>query len=197
MPLPSTTWAVRSPRAQILLWLALSASAAQAGQPVPELSQEHRHPTGGFSFRTPADWTVRALPDRLGAIEASSGPLLVRLIRSEGEHGYDAAHEMCLLERLAPPMAFDLRVRYEYEFVGGLMGERRILDSAFVVRYDPPLQGQAEWRQRALTVVGEGETLCLVSAAPRSVWKQAAARGVLDGILASISFRKPADPGPR
>ena len=43
------------------------------------------------------------------------------------------------------------QVDYEYDFVGGAVGERRALDSAFVVHYDEPVEGQRDWRQRNVT----------------------------------------------
>lgn len=180
-------------RALVLALLTSSAiGAAHADEQVPAPSQEHRHPKGAFSFRTPADWTVQAVAGRNDALEASSGPLRVRILWNAGEQGFDAIHVQCALERLSPGMEADPRLQYEYDFVSGMVADRRFLDSAFVVRYDPPVQGHREWRQRVLTVVGGGETLCLVGFAPRPLWKKAATRRALDGIVTSLTFAKPA-----
>ena len=46
------------------------------------------------------------------------------------------------------------------------------LDSAFVVRYDAPVEGSAAWRQRNLTIVGGGESLCVIGYAPLPAWKK-------------------------
>lgn len=187
--------AIRSTcRALVLAVLGSCAGpAARAGEQVPALSQEHRHPRGAFSFRTPADWTVQPVAGRSDALEASSGPLRVRIFWSAGEQGFDAIHVQCALERLSPGMEADPRLQYEHDFVSGMVGDRRFLDSAFLVRYDPPVLGHREWRQRALTVVGGGETICLVSAAPRPLWKKATTRRLLEGIVTSLTFSKPAE----
>ena len=89
----------------------------------------------------------------------------------EGEAGLDALHAACMDERLLGPMQVDPRVEYEYDFVGGSLDGRRLLDSAFRVRYDQPVQGHREWRQRNVTLVGAGESLCVIAHAPRALWK--------------------------
>ena len=43
------------------------------------------------------------------------------------------------------------------------IGDRRALDSAFVVTYDKPIRASAQWRQRNLTVVGDGQSLCAIT----------------------------------
>jgi hypothetical protein len=92
-----------------------------------------------------------------------------------------------MLERLAPPMEQEPRVKYEYEFLGGPIGNARALDSAFAVQYDKGIQGHRSWRQRALTVVGEGHSLCLASYVPSDVWKRSPeARAVADAVLSSV-----------
>jgi hypothetical protein len=81
-------------------------------------------------------------------------------------------------------------VKYEYDFVGGMIANRRALDSAFVVEYDRPILGERVWRQRNVSVVGEGHSICLVSYAPLSRWKKSAeTRALLDAVLASVTFR--------
>ena len=90
----------------------------------------------------------------------------MRVLRREGELGLDSLHVECMLVRLAGAMDTFPQVDYEYDFVGGEVGERRALDSAFVVHYDEPVEGYRDWRQRNLTVVGEGESVCVVAYAP-------------------------------
>jgi hypothetical protein len=82
------------------------------------------------------------------------------------------------------------QVQYEYEYIGGVFGTRRALDSAFAVTYDNPVRGHRQWRQRTLTVVGAGQSLCAMSYAPLSAWKSAKTRALLDAVLASVTFSK-------
>ena len=47
-----------------------------------------------------------------------------------------------------------------------------------------------EWRQRNLTVVGNGHSLCAVSYAPTGLYKKSTAiRAVLDAVVKSIVFK--------
>lgn len=168
----------------------LPGSVRAGGRPVgpPALTVEHQHPSGAFSFRTPEDWTVKAAaPDTL---EAWGGDLGVRFLYREGEYGSDSLHADCILEGLSPSSKAEPHFRYEYEFLGGLIGERRVLDTAHAVRYDEAVHGYRDWRQRTVTVVGGGSSLCVMSYAPRSVWKKTpAARAVLEAVMASLVFR--------
>jgi hypothetical protein len=80
-------------------------------------------------------------------------------------------------------------VDYEYDFIGGEIAGRRALDSAFVVHYDEPVEGQRDWHQRNLTVVGAGESLCVIAYAPLPVWKKSkAARNLLTSVVEGIRF---------
>jgi hypothetical protein len=95
-----------------------------------------------------------------------------------------------MLERLADPMQTDPTVRYEYDFLSGVHEDRRFLDSAFFVTYDQEVLGHREWRQRNVTVVGAGESLCAIYYAPAKIWKKdEATRALLDAIFASVTFR--------
>jgi len=123
-------------------------------------------------------------------METGNEELMVRFLYRRGEGGLDTTHVDCMLERLAGPMATDPQVRYEYDFRGGVLANRGALDSAFVVRYDAPIRGQRDWRQRNLTLVGEGETLCVMAYAPAPTWKKSPeARALLDAVVGSITFR--------
>jgi hypothetical protein len=63
------------------------------------------------------------------------------------------------------------------------------MDSAFTVTYDAPIDGHTQWRQQNLTVVGKGESVCVIAHAPKSVWKKSkAARNLLTAIVGSIGF---------
>ena len=156
----------------------------------PPLVMEHTHTTGAFTFRTPSGWTVGPLAGRSDAIEAWNGPVGVRLVYQPGETGLDSLHVACMLERLAPPMDAQPQVRYEYDFIGGPVGDARALDSAFTVRYDKPIHGRTAWRQRALTVVGGGHSLCLASYVPADLWKRSPeARAAADAVLGSVMLR--------
>ena len=117
--------------------------------------------------------------------------VVVRFIYRDGENnGYDSLHGVCMLERLAPAMEMQPVVEYEYDYVGGLIGNRRALDSAFVVSYDNPILGATQWRQRNVTIVGDGVSLCAITFAPLPLWKKSApTRVLLDAVLGSVTFR--------
>jgi hypothetical protein len=176
--------------ALVLLVLA-AGPAASAGKKAesPPLSLRHAHPSGAFSFRTPESWRVSSTPSAPETLEAGGDDLLVRFTYRSGETGYDALHAVCMLERLAGPMETSGDVRYEYDYVGGPVGELRALDSVFTVRYDAPVRGHEEWRQRTLTVVGNGMSLCINAYAPARLWKKSGqARALLDAVVTSVEF---------
>ena len=156
----------------------------------PPLVQEHRAPSLAFEFRTPAGWTVNQVSAEPETLDARGAGLRVRFVHRFGEHGYDSLHGACMLERLAPAMEMAPTVKYEYDYVSADLGNRRALDSAFVVRYDDPVDGHREWRQRNVTVVGGGNSLCAITYAPSSSWKKSPeTRATLDAILGSLTFR--------
>jgi hypothetical protein len=179
--------------AVIFVCLMLFPAPAGAGKkdvPVPPpLVSEHTNASKTLTFRTPAGWLVEAGSGQPELTEARGDGLLVRILRREGELGLDSLHAECMLVRLAGAMDTSPQVDYEYDFVGGAVGERRALDSAFVVHYDAPIEGHRDWRQRNLTVVGEGESVCVVTYAPLPVWKKSKpARNLLTSIVESIRF---------
>jgi hypothetical protein len=154
-----------------------------------ELSAEHRNASGAFSFRTPESWTVTSLGGSPETVDAQGDGVLVRFLHRGQEAGYDGLHADCMLERLAPAMDTEPRVQYEYDFVSWEAGEHRALDSAFAVHYDAPVLGHREWRQRNLTVVGGGQSLCVIVHCPLEVWKKSPqARALLDGVVRSVRF---------
>jgi hypothetical protein len=155
----------------------------------PPLASEHTNASKTLTFRTPAGWLVEAGSGQPEVTEARGDGLVVRILRREGELGLDSLHVECMLVRLAAAMDTFPQVDYEYDFVGGEAGGRRALDSAFVVHYDEPIEGHRDWRQRNLTVVGEGESVCVVAYAPLPVWKKSKpARNLLTSVLESIRF---------
>jgi len=169
--------------------VAVPSVAAERPQTAPALETEHKSPSGAFTFRTPAGWTIEtsAGPETVNAF--GSG-VRVRFVHRPGEHGYDSLHGVCMLERLAPPSETSPVIKYEYDYIGGDIGnDRRALDSAFTIRYDGDVHGHKEWRQRNVTVVGGGHSLCAISYAPASVGKKKEARALLDAVLASVTLR--------
>jgi hypothetical protein len=153
------------------------------------LPSEHWNESRTVCIRTPALWTARSDPGPPEVIETRGDGLIVRVLRREGELGLDSLHVECMLVRLAGPMDAFPQVDYEYDFVGGEVGDRRALDSAFVVHYDQPVEGHRDWRQRNLTVVGEGESVCVVAYAPLPFWKKSkSARNLLTSVVESIRF---------
>lgn len=164
----------------------------KAPEPPPLLSVEHQHASGAFAFRTPQGWKVQPSLAKPDAMEAWGGDLGLRFVYRAGEAGYDALHADCMLEWLAGPMDTEPRIKYEYEFVGGVVGNRRALDSAYVVRYDHPRHGHREWRQRTVTVVGQGDSLCVITYVPRQLWKSSPpSRALVESVLGSVTFRRP------
>jgi hypothetical protein len=165
-------------------------SAGKKDVPIPPpLTSEHSNASRTLTFRTPEGWVVEAGTGQPELTEARGDGLLVRILRREGELGLDSLHAECMLVRLAGAMDTSPQVDYEFDFVGGVVGERRALDSAFVVHYDAPIEGHRDWRQRNLTVVGEGESVCVVTYAPLPVWKKSKpARNLLTSIVESIRF---------
>jgi hypothetical protein len=156
----------------------------------PPLPLEHQHPSGSFSFRTPDGWKVAPSTANPDILEAAGGGLRVRFLYRRGEGGLDTTHVDCMMERLAGPMVAEPQAKYEYDFKEGMLGNHRALDSAFVVTYDAPIHGQREWRQRNLTLVGAGETLCIMTYAPATAWKKSPeTRALLDAVLGSVTFR--------
>jgi hypothetical protein len=184
----------RCGRVLVASLLFLIAGAAEIGAaakrvPPPPLPAEHRHPSGGLAFRTPAGWKVETTPENPEMLNAAGDGVVVRFIFRDGENGYDSLHGACMLERLAPAMEMQPVVQYEYDYVGGVIGTRRALDSAFVVSYDKDVLGARQWRQRNVTIVGEGVSLCAITFAPLPMWKKSAAtRALLDAVLGSVTL---------
>lgn len=176
----------------LLLTLGLSpdAGAGKKTIPPPPLPTLHRHASGGFAFRTPEAWKIDSPPENPETVNAAGDGVAVRFVYRDGESGFDSLHGACMLERLAGAMDMDPVVQYEYDFVGGAIGDRRALDSAFVVTYDKPILGQRQWRQRNVTIVGNGSSLCAITYAPLPLWKKSApTRALLDAVLGSVTFR--------
>jgi hypothetical protein len=167
--------------------LLVAAPAAAGDDPADTLVTEHENAARTLTLRTPEDWRVESRPGQPEITEARGGSLIVRVLRREGEVGLDAYHVQCMQERLADPMKAEPQVDYEYDFHQGWIGEREALDSAFVVRYDEPVEGDDRWRQRHLTVVGGGESVCVIGMAPRRVWnKSRETRALLNAVMASV-----------
>jgi hypothetical protein len=147
------------------------------------------HPQGAFSYRLPQGWTVRTASNDPDALDASGDGVTVRLFYRPGEVGYDALHGICLMQRF--PGHGEGEPQYEYDYVEGVEGPRRILDSAFVIAYEAPVQGYKKWRQRNLTVVGAGHSLCLITFAPVPVWKKSdKARAATEALIRSVKFKE-------
>ena len=171
--------------ATVLAGLALASVPLDAGEAAdPALTAEHANAAGTFTIWTPPDWEFETREGVPELSEARGGPLVVRVVRREGELGLDGYHVQCMMERLADVMDTQPQVDYEYDFLQGWVGERQVLDSAFVVHYDEPIEGHKDWWQRNLTLVGKGESLCVVAMAPRRVWKKSKKdRAVLEAVL--------------
>jgi hypothetical protein len=155
----------------------------------PPLTQEYVHKNGAFRFLVPEDWKVEPIKSDSDAVQATGQGLVIRFIYRKGEVGYDAFHGSCLAERLNTGVEGAPATGYEYDYVEGSYGERRSLDSAFATDYGAEILGHRKWRQRNLTVVGRGHSLCLISFVPQSVWKKSrAARSVVEAVLQNVKF---------
>jgi hypothetical protein len=174
-----------------LLLLPASVGAGKKKDPPASISlpSERWNESRTVGLRTPTGWTVRLEPGPPEVLETRGDGLIVRVLRREGELGLDSLHVECMLVRLAGAMDTFPQVDYEYDFLGGQVGDRRALDSVFVVHYDEPVEGHRDWRQRNLTVVGEGESVCVVAYAPLPLWKKSKpARNLLTSVVESVRF---------
>ena len=178
-------------RALLILGLAaLPALAKEKAPPQIAMTAQHVNPTGAFSFWTPDGWKEGPVVENPEGVEVSKDQLMVRFLYSPGDSGYDSLHSTCMLIRLADAMDQAPQVTYEYDFLSAEIDEMRLLDSAFDVKYDNPVMGASQWRQRNLTIVGRGHSLCAISYAPTAIWKKSVeARTTLDSIVKSVVFK--------
>jgi hypothetical protein len=156
----------------------------------PDLPREHRIGSSSATFRTPDSWVISVLAgENPEVVTADGGEIAVRFLRWDSELGLDSLHVMCLVERMAEPVALDPTLKYEYEFLGGERSDRRILDTAYAVHYAAPVKGFAEWRHRVVTLVGKGEGLCVVAFCPVPLWKRSSkTRDLLKSVVSSVSL---------
>jgi hypothetical protein len=175
-----------------ILALLLAPALTRAGDkvpPPPPLTEVHTNPSKTVRVHTPAGWKVEAREGQPEVLEARGDGLIVRILRREGELGLDSLHVECMLVRLAGTMDAFPQVDYEYDFLGGQMGDRRALDSAFVVHYDAPVEGHTDWRQRNVTLVGDGESVCVIGYVPAAVYKKSKpARNLLKAVLERVEL---------
>jgi len=157
---------------------------------VPELTLEHQHPSGSFSFRTPEGWKVQPITN--DGLEAWGGALGVRFRFELGEQGIDSWHANCIDDGLAPLPQADPGRKFDYEYVGGLFIDRRMLDTAHNTRYDAAVHGHRDWHQRTLTLVGAGQTMCIIAYAPQGAWRsrKSGAKATLDAVVGSVTFHR-------
>jgi hypothetical protein len=176
----------------VVLALLLASAPARGGEKQsapPPLPDVHTNPSATVRLHTPAGWKVESRTGQPEVLEARGDGLIVRILRREGELGLDSLHVECMLVRLAGAMDTSPQVDYEYDFIGGQVGERRGLDSAFVVHYDAPVEGYADWRQRNVTLVGRGESVCVIGYVPAAVYKKSKpARNLLKAVLERVEL---------
>jgi hypothetical protein len=175
----------------LVLFVPASAPAGDKGKGLPALSEQHVNASETVRFRTPGGWTVHKGTSMPEVTEARGDGLVLRVIRREREVGLDALHVDCMLVRLASEKLSRPNVDYEYDFVSGALGTRRAVDSAFVVRYDEPIDGTRDWHQRNVSVVGEGESVCVIGYGPASATRKRSKplRRLLDAVMTSVEFR--------
>jgi hypothetical protein len=175
--------------AALCLIAALGESALARKNEPATLGPELPHPSGAFTYRLPQGWSIAPSLNEPDGMDATGDGIGVRLVYHRGEIGYDGLHGICLMQRF--PGHGEAEPQYEYDYVEGVDGPRRILDSAFVLDYEAPVQGYKKWRQRNLTLVGGGHSLCLITFAPVSVWKKSdKARAAAQALITSVKFRQ-------
>jgi hypothetical protein len=176
--------------ASLLLFPAAASAGKQKDAAVQTLAAQHQNRDGAFRFRTPEGWSVESRGEAPEVVEAQRDELIVRFVYRQQEAGFDGIHADCMLERLAEAMQISPQIRYEYDFLSAERGDHRLLDSAFVVKYDTPVRGHKEWRQRNLTIVGPGMSLCVITYCPTTTWKRSSdTRALLDGVVRSVELR--------
>ena len=157
----------------------------------PPLVHEHQHAGGAVTFRVPDGWAVGKVGRDADAVQAVGNGLVLRLVYRRGRPGFDSLHASCMTERLAGSLGEAPAAVYEYDYVEGAFGQRRALDSAFLVVYDSEVMGHRKWRQRNLTVAGEAHSLCLVAFAPVALWKKSLeARSTLEAVLQNVKLHE-------
>jgi hypothetical protein len=174
----------------VVLVPALISIGAKPVEP-PPLTKVYVHRNEAFRFIVPEGWTFDPVKGDVDAVQTVGDGSVVRIIYRKGELGYDALHGSCLSERLVPEAEGGTEATsYEYDYEEGSIEGRRSLDSAFLVDYGVEVMGHRKWRQRNLTVVGGGHSLCLIAFTPQSVWKKSkAARVVVDAVLQNVKFK--------
>jgi hypothetical protein len=171
------------------VFAAPAAVAAGDKDAAPPLTEEHWNASRTLSFKTPAGWTVTSTPGQAETTEARGDGLMLRLVRRQGRLGLDALHVECMLIRLAGPMETHPGVDYEYDFEGGEVLGHKALDSAFVVEYDSPIEGERKWRQRNLTLVSDDDSVCVITYVPVRIFKKSkTARKLLTSIVESVKW---------
>ena len=173
-----------------LLCLPAMVDAGKQSASTPPLTEQHVNAAQTVRFRTPAGWTVKTRTGVPEITEARGGGLLLRVIWREGELGLDSMHVDCMLVRLLREDLSRPSVDYEYDFLSGALGARQALDSAFVVRYDEPVDGARDWHQRNVSVVGRGESVCVIGYGPMPAAKKSKPlRRLLDAVMTSVEFQ--------
>jgi hypothetical protein len=171
--------------------LCLPASAIAGEKSVSStLTETHTNASQTLRFRTPPGWKVETREGEPEITEARGGGLILRLVRRAAYLGLDSLHVDCMLIRLADDAHTNPVVEYEYDFVGGALAEREVLDSAFVVHYDEAIEGSRDWRQRNVSVAGQGESVCVIGYGPAGTLRRSKpSRALLDAVMASVEFR--------
>ena len=60
------------------------------------------------------------------------------------------------------------------------------------MEYDAVIDGDKKWRQRNLTVVGAGESICIITYVRNGIWKKStAARKLLTALVENVTFPEP------
>ncbi len=177
-------------KAIVLAVLSMPAALAAGDKDAaPALTEQHWNAARTFTFNTPAGWTSTSKPGDVETTEARGEGLIFRVLRRAGAIGLDAMHTDCMMARLAGPMDTKPGADYEYDFIGGEVAGHKALDSAFVVEYAAPFEGERKWRQRNLTLVNDNESVCVITYAPNPLYKKSkAVRKLLTSLVESVKW---------
>jgi hypothetical protein len=167
-----------------------SAPAAPQGAASDTMVPHVDPASGEFTFRTPVGWQVEEVAGRKGMSQAVGPDGIVRFLLLRTETGRDSLHVSCMAEQLLGGMEVSPVGSLDYDFVDRRLGDWMALESAMRLVYDRPIQGHRKWRQRTVSLVGEGRSLCIMVHCPVETWKESKpTRRRLDAIVASVRFR--------
>ena len=179
-----------------------SSSSSQSSPPTPSpprrrrrrrrCPREHRHPSGGFAFRTPEAWKVGRRPTTRRCSTPPGTAWSCASSTTRARAATTACTAPACSSAWPPAMEMEPVVQYEYDFVGG--AHRRPRGPSTPPSWSPttsPILGahavaaaQRDHRGRRRRRSARSPTR------PLPLWKKSApTRALLDAVLGSVTFR--------